>query len=83
MAAKTLSSLNSAAEFRGWHDYTSLSISGTFTGTITLQRRMAGDWQTIKTYTAPIEETIRNVLGTVYRVIMTSYTSGSATVDMK
>jgi hypothetical protein len=85
MAAQTLSALNDAAEFNIYHDtdYASLSISGTFIGTITLQRRMGSEWRDVDTFTAPVEESIRHSDVTKYRLVMSAFTSGSAIVYMK
>ena len=85
MAQGTLSAANDTKEFHVYcdTDHVAFSLSGTFVGTVALQRRMGGDWRTIQTYTAPIEEALRHSDVTKYRAIMTAYTSGSAVVDLK
>ena len=60
--------------------YVATSVSGTFTGTISLQRSPDNNnWFTIKTYTTPTEDNvIEGFAGMWYRLQCTAYTSGTA-----
>ncbi|MEA2037044.1 MAG: hypothetical protein U9O94_06020 [Nanoarchaeota archaeon] len=58
-----------------------LSITGTFAGTIALQRkfRNTADWLTTDTFTVPTESSFEATEPNVeYRLTMEAYTSGSA-----
>lgn len=64
-----------------------LTIAGTFVGTLVLQRSFAepGGWIDFMTYTAPVTATINDDLSNqiiYYRVLMTAYTSGTADVTL-
>lgn len=68
-----------------------ISISGTFDGTVSLQRintnevpTDASDWKTVATYTAPIEQNGLDAGGHWYRIGIATggYTSGTANVDV-
>lgn len=58
-----------------------LSVSGTFVGTVEIQRSydgISGTYHTIKAYTVPIEETgIEPEGGIFYRMACTAFTSGT------
>ena len=58
-----------------------LSVSGTFVGTVAIQRSYTGKtgtYHTIKAYTVPIEETgIEPEGGVYYRMACTAFTSGT------
>lgn len=58
----------------------SISLSGTFTATISLQRTFdnGATWVTIKTYTAAAEETGQVAEACQVRLQCTAYTSGTA-----
>lgn len=57
-----------------------LSLSGTFSATIALERTLDGtNWRMVEQYTAPVEKTIEEPLvGVQYRLNCTAYTSGTA-----
>lgn len=60
-----------------------LSISGTFAGTITVQRSTDGTtWRDVDTFTAPAEEVGYDPMKNFYRAGFKTaqYTSGSATI---
>lgn len=59
-----------------------ISIAGTFSGTVAVQRYMNGDWRTLQTYTAPAEDTFDNGVECEMRVTCTAYSSGSADCEL-
>lgn len=61
-----------------------LSIAGTFTGTIALQRALAeGVWNTVETYTEPTEEDVtQSVAGTQWRLVATDLSDGTVDVNL-
>jgi|TARA_R110000787_G_scaffold8568_6_gene28973 hypothetical protein len=65
----------------------SLSISGTFVGTVSVQRSFDGGsaWASVDTFTAPIETAGYEPVGAQYRVGIASgaYTSGTATCTLR
>ena len=58
-------------------DRFAVSVSGTFSGTVALQRKVAGAWHTIESFTEATEKVAENggVLPT--RFNCTAYTSGT------
>jgi hypothetical protein len=65
------------------YGYLNISVSGTFEGTVALQRRFLGetDWRTVKTYTDEVEEVCMDPeYGVEYRLGVPTggYTSGTA-----
>lgn len=72
-----------------------ISISGTFVGTIQIQRLIKDDgdssyaahddtsWNTVSSHTAVVEDQIANGDGCWYRAYCSAYTSGTAVVKMK
>ena len=55
-----------------------LSIWGTFSATIAIQRQESGgNWGTIETVTEPVEKVITNALNMPFRINVTSYSSGT------
>lgn len=59
-----------------------LSISGTFSATVELQRNFGGNWVTVETITAPTELVIEPGRGQTFRLECTAYTSGTVTYAM-
>ncbi len=62
-----------------------LSVSGTFSATVTLQRSFGtGTWLDVATYDGPIEDAGVEPEGAIYRVGVkaTEYTSGTAIVRL-
>jgi len=62
-----------------------VSLSGTFTGTVSLQRRLdTTNWRTIQTWTAPVEATYRGGAGCELRLGFdtSGFGSGSAVVRL-
>lgn len=60
-----------------------VDVSGTFVGTVSLQRSLGvpGSWTTVESYTAPISKAFPDLLDNqivYYRLSMTAYTSGTA-----
>lgn len=67
--------------------YLNISIRGTFTGTVTLQRSFdkGSTWRTVKTWTAGTEESLTDhEVGVMYRLGIApgGYTSGTAVVRL-
>jgi hypothetical protein len=65
----------------------SVAISGTFVGTVKLQRSAGNelDWQDVNSYTAPATATIDDDLDNqiiYYRMVCSAYTSGTITASM-
>jgi hypothetical protein len=55
-----------------------LSIWGTFSATIAIQRQEAGgNWGTIETVDGPVEKVLTNALNMPFRINVTSYSSGT------
>lgn len=55
-----------------------LSVWGTFSATIAIQRQEAGgNWGTIESITAPAEKVLTNALNMPFRINVTAYTSGT------
>jgi hypothetical protein len=54
-----------------------VSISGTFVGTVLIERFIGGNWQAIESTTAPIERYIENDLTRPVRVRCSAWTSGT------
>ena len=82
----TLSAQGDFIESRVAHttDYATFTISGTFSGTITLSKYQDGaGFVVIDTFTAPVSDAIRHGDVTRYKIEMTAYTSGSAKVSLK
>ncbi len=63
------------------------AITGTFVGTVELQRRIMGVWHSIAVYTVPTaqgDETVFDNGVTLFmRFNVTAYTSGSVTVSLE
>ena len=65
----------------------SLSISGTFVATVTVQRSHDGgtNWHDVESYTVPIEDSGVEPVGALYRVGVKTgnFTSGTANVRLE
>lgn len=59
-----------------------LSISGTFSATVELQRKIGGNWVTVETITGPTELVVDPAGGQDFRLECTAYTSGTVTYAM-
>jgi len=81
----TLGALNAVSpEFSVSDNNFDISIYGTFVGTVSIQRKYAGEadseYRTVEAVTAPAERYGEVAGNWVYRAIMTAYTSGSAKI---
>jgi hypothetical protein len=70
----------SAAQNHSGGGLLGLSISGTFVGTIKLERYMGAAWHTIETYTSITEKNVSTASASIlYRLNCSAYTSGTVT----
>lgn len=56
---------------------TDVSISGTFTATVVIERLIGGTWQVVESLTAPAERFIESERSRQLRVRCSAYTSGT------
>lgn len=70
--------------YGGKTGYLNVSINGTWSGEVTLQRRYSGgDWGNVRTWTTNIEKALIDLEPKIqYRIGSTSYSSGTITVRL-
>ncbi|MCP4410092.1 MAG: hypothetical protein GY807_20575 [Gammaproteobacteria bacterium] len=59
-----------------------LSISNTFVGTVAVKRKMKDAFQTIESYSSPVEKVIENKGEVEMLIECTAYTSGTIDYEM-
>jgi hypothetical protein len=60
-----------------------VSITGTFVGTVSIQRQMSTGWVEIEAVTAPAQRVIEHAVSRQVRCVMSAYTSGSADIVLE